>query len=186
VAQWRRISNGEKFIAHRWPSTTNMVVPRFLVPQRSSTSHAHASHDGRGEGDRGGQFPRPGYGSVRRRCPTRHGKMGWVHEGIAAPGVYTREDSATAREEGEIRSVERARFPAAISPRSVAVEGAEEKNGVTAPWAPRTSVSTVSPAPARGSDEAQSNGAHCQGEKRKSYAERGRLDNGSHQSVKRC
>jgi hypothetical protein len=81
--------------------------------------------------------------------------------------------------------VERARLPAASSLRSVAVGREEEKNGVTAPWAPCTSVTTVSPAPARGSDEAQSNGTHYQGEKRKRYAERGRLDSGSHQSVKR-
>jgi hypothetical protein len=138
-------------------------MPRMMVEER---------------GDRGSQFPRPGRGSVRRRCPTRHDKMGWVHEGIEAPGVYTREDSTTAREEGEIRSVERAIFSAVSSPRSVAVGGEEEKNGVTAPWAPFTTVSTMSQAPARGSDEAQSNGAHCQGEKRKRYTERGRLDSG--------
>jgi hypothetical protein len=93
--------------------------------------------------------------------------MEWVCEGIAAPGVYTREDSATAQKEGKTRSMDRARFSAASLPRSVAVGRDEEKkNGVTAPWAPRTSVSTLSPAPARGSDEAQSNGAHCQEEKR--------------------
>ena len=61
--------------------------------------------------------------------------------------------------------MERAKLPAASSLRSVAAER-EEKNGVTAPWAPRTSVTTVSPALARGSDQAQSNGTQYQGEKR--------------------
>jgi hypothetical protein len=50
--------------------------------------------------------------------------------------------------------------------------------------APRASVSTVNPATARRSDEVPSNKAHYQGEKRKRYAEMGKLDNGSRQSVK--
>jgi hypothetical protein len=50
VARRRRISNGEEFVAHKWLPLSNMVVPRFLVPQRRSTSHAHALYDGRVEG----------------------------------------------------------------------------------------------------------------------------------------
>jgi hypothetical protein len=51
----------------------------------------------------------------RRRWPARYNKMGWMHEGIAALGVYTRDDSVTAREEVKIRSVERAMRTASVT-----------------------------------------------------------------------